>query len=311
MGLLGTIFAFIFGFIVALLVAIFGFFGFVLPGFFGGTTDFDQGLSDAEPAWTAYGVPISVDAAWLEMELEVNPDLVVVDVASLMDYEAGHIPGAVRIDPADIEIAGTEDAGWQADVELVLGQAGISPDSSVVIYDRNDLNATRVWWALTRLSHSSVGILDGGLAAWEDGAGSIELGSGDVPAIPQIYAGIVDESLVASTYDVEAALGDSTIVIIDARSAAEFAAGHIPGAINIPSSSLYAADGRLLDYDALFALFADAGAYPDQDVIVYCASGVAASNVVYALNVLGYWSVEIYAGSWPEWTSDPTRPVEE
>ncbi len=309
MGFLSTIFAFIVGFILALLVAIFGFFGLVVPGL---ESEIAESPSPAAESgeWTEYSVPILVDAAWLEIELASNPDLIVIDLASNADYQAGHIPGAVRIEPSSIDIAGTDEDGWAFDTESLLGEAGISNDSLVVVYDRNDLNATRLWWALTRLSHPDIAVLDGGLPAWEAAALPIELGASIEAPDPSTFFGFPKYSLVATTADVEAALDDSTTVIIDARSEAEYADGHVPGAINIPASTLYADDGTLLPYDDLLALFTTAGVFMDQDIIVYCASGVRASNVVFALNVLAYPSVQLYADSWPGWSSDPTRPVE-
>jgi len=74
-------------------------------------------------------------------------------------------------------------------------------------------------------------------------------------------------------------------------------AGHIPGARNVPSTSLLDGDGRFL---------------PDIDLDadgVYCGSGVTASVVIAALAANGV-DAALYPGSWSEWCSDPTHPVE-
>ena len=304
MAILGSILGFIIGVILTILIAIFGFFGFLWAGSTTVESEYESGV------WTEYAAPTVVDAAWLDLELDTNPDLVIVAIANPADYEAGHIPGAILIAPESIEIAGTEDPAWQDDIETILGGAGITPDSLVVVYDYGDMNAARFWWALTRLSHPAVSVLDGGMAAWESGDRTVELGVPLVDVATTVYYGVVDDSLVATTADVEAALTNPYVVIIDARPAAQYAAGHIPGAINIPAADNFGPDGALLPAEELYGLYDAAGVTPDKQVIVYCNSGVLSSNTALVLSSLGYWSVQIYAGSWSEWTSDPVRPVE-
>lgn len=86
-------------------------------------------------------------------------------------------------------------------------------------------------------------------------------------------------------------------------------AGHIPGAVNLPFSGNLAADGRFLPAAELRRRFVDAGIRPEQDVIVYCGSGVTATHDVLALQQAGYSSVRLFPGSWSQWSSDPSRPV--
>lgn len=85
-------------------------------------------------------------------------------------------------------------------------------------------------------------------------------------------------------------------------------AGHIPGAINVPSGSVLADDGTFLGNGALNALLSDHGIDHGGRVGVYCGSGVSAAVIVAALAVIGQ-DAELFPGSWSEWSSDPTRPV--
>ena len=82
--------------------------------------------------------------------------------------------------------------------------------------------------------------------------------------------------------------------VIDARSPAEFALDHIPGAINLPS--VLAADGTLRT---------DAAADVDG---VYCGSGVTAAVAVAALAAAGR-DVALFPGSWSQWSNEPGRAV--
>lgn len=302
MGFLLGILGFIAGLFLAVLLGILGFFGFVMPGSY---EEYDTGDD--------YGVPpieTIVEPEWLQVEINANPDLVIVALASEADFQAGHIDGAVRIDPGAIEPAGTDAVDWQFNLEELLGESGISPDSTVIIYDHGDETAARLWWAMTRLSHPSVAVLNGGITAWQDAGFEIVEDAIVPPRVSTIYFGFPDDTLVATTEEVEAAIDDPFTVIIDARSASEYAAGHIPGAINIPAASNFDADGRFLTPEALMDLYADAGVTTDLNVIVYCQTGLRSTNTALALQSLGFWWVQIYTGSWDEWSSDPALPVE-
>ena len=77
-------------------------------------------------------------------------------------------------------------------------------------------------------------------------------------------------------------------VIIDARTEAEFAEGHIAGAILIPEYEIAArAEGELPDKDAL--------------ILVYCRSGRRSKIASETLVALGYTNVKEFGGiiDWP------------
>ena len=114
-----------------------------------------------------------------------------------------------------------------------------------------------------------------------------------------------------------AGLAAGSGVLLDARAPERFrrqhqpidpVAGHIPGAVNLPGSSLMDASGRLLDRDALRDRLATAGVREGAEVGAYCGSGVSAAHEVLALALAGY-PAALYVGSWSEWIRDPERPV--
>ena len=108
-------------------------------------------------------------------------------------------------------------------------------------------------------------------------------------------------------------------VLVDARAAERYrgetepvdpVAGHIPGAVNVPTSTNLGADGRFRSADQLRALYEAAGVPLDgTEVAVYCGSGVTAVHDLIALELLGVHAT-LYPGSWSEWVTDPERPVE-
>ncbi|ETB47393.1 thiosulfate sulfurtransferase, partial [Mycobacterium avium 11-0986] len=86
-------------------------------------------------------------------------------------------------------------------------------------------------------------------------------------------------------------------------------AGHIPGAENLPSGDVLAADGTFLDDDALARVFAEHRIERHGAVAAYCGSGVTATVTIAALAAVGR-TAALYPGSWSEWCADPARPVE-
>jgi thiosulfate/3-mercaptopyruvate sulfurtransferase len=87
-------------------------------------------------------------------------------------------------------------------------------------------------------------------------------------------------------------------------------AGHIPGAVNLPTGSNLTTDGQFLPVTQLRARFAAAlNERPATTVIHSCGSGVTACHNLLAMEAAGLNGSRLYAGSWSEWIRDPGRPV--
>ncbi|MET9436751.1 sulfurtransferase [Streptomyces sp. NPDC006551] len=234
----------------------------------------------------------------------------------LPEYEAGHIPGAVYVD-LDTELAGPPGAGGRHPLPDVtafgatMRRAGVSADTPVVVYDGGlGWGAARAWWLLRWTGHTDVRVLDGGLAAWT-GELSKEIPRpepGDFTPVPGSH-GLLDA-------DGAAALA-RTGLLLDARAAERYrgdvepidrVGGHIPGAVSAPTTENVDEAGRFLPAEALAARFSALGAADGTDVAVYCGSGVSGAHEVLALEIAGV-PAALYAGSWSEWSADPTRPV--
>ena len=86
------------------------------------------------------------------------------------------------------------------------------------------------------------------------------------------------------------------------------AAGHIPGARNLPFAALYREDGTFKPVEEIRRLFADAGIDPAKPFIATCGSGVTANSLIFAAHLLGHDSGRLYDGSWSEWGADPATP---
>ncbi|MFD7962883.1 sulfurtransferase [Streptomyces zaomyceticus] len=231
-------------------------------------------------------------------------------------YEAGHLPGAVYVD-LDTELAGPPGGGGRhplPDPEAfgaAMRRAGVSADTPVVVYDGGlGWAAARAWWLLRWAGHQDVRVLDGGLTAWPgeltEKAPTPE--PGDFRPEPGAL-GLLDA-------DAAAAFARSGL-LLDARAAERYrgdvepidrVGGHIPGAVSAPTTENVDAEGRFLAADTLRDRFAGLGAAGGTPVAVYCGSGVSGAHEVLALEIAGV-PAALYAGSWSEWSSDPTRPV--
>jgi thiosulfate/3-mercaptopyruvate sulfurtransferase len=301
--------------LLVLLIALFGFFSATT------VTSVETNADEAPPAVTFIASPtpgyanpdLLADPAWLTDHL-TDETVKVIALTPQPDFEQGHIPGAAQINWTDLGLADTSDpsiARWQEDVEQKLTAMGITPDDTVVIYDGGTLFAPRLWWILRQLGHKDARVLNGGLPAWADAGGELEKGPSTAQAAAEPYQGTPDTSAIATLDEVQAALDDPNVVLIDARTQEEYNEGHIPGAVVIPFTDNAVADDPKVwkSAEELQALYAAAGATPDKQVISYCTSGVRSANTYFTLALLDYDQIAVYTGSWEEWSSHPELPV--
>ena len=196
-----------------------------------------------------------------------------------------------------------------------LGMWGIEPGTQVVAYDQGPgAFASRAWWLLRHFGHEAVAVLDGGLAAWS--AEQFPLATdeprrhADTYPVLESLSGSVDAAWVAEN------LGTG-VSLVDARADERFrglvepldpVAGHIPGAMNRPWQNNLSPGGGFKTGPELRSDFDAFG--PAENQVHYCGSGVTAAHNVLAMHVAGLSAARLYPGSWSEWVTDPTRPVE-
>jgi rhodanese-related sulfurtransferase len=96
-----------------------------------------------------------------------------------------------------------------------------------------------------------------------------------------------------------------TIPLTDVREPAEYAAGYIPTAINIPVGS--APDALFMPAHEFEDKFGFEKPTADQELVFYCKAGVRSSAAAGLAKQVGYKSVGEYRGSWLEWSKNGGR----
>jgi thiosulfate/3-mercaptopyruvate sulfurtransferase len=274
-----------------------------------------------------------VSPQWLAPRLH-EPGLRVVDCRFDLDdpahgarvFAAERIPGACF---ADLEAqlsapvlpgrTGRHPLPEPAALEALLGGLGIGPDTRVVAYDAFGGGfAARLWWVLRWLGHEAVAVLDGGWPGWLAAGLPVERARACAPPAARFVARPLTDRLVTVTELMER-LDDPSLCLVDARSAPRFrgeqeprdpVAGSIPGARNafwqdnLDAAGHFEAPARLrARFEALL------GEHPADRAVFYCGSGVTGAHDLLAMTHAGLPLARLYAGSWSEWITDPSRPV--
>jgi thiosulfate/3-mercaptopyruvate sulfurtransferase len=269
-----------------------------------------------------------VPVKWLLARL-YEPDIVIVDCRFQLGnsnsgreaYEESHIPGAVYLDlEKDLSSPVSEHGGRHplpdiAELTARLSQVGISNESRVVAYDdQGGAMASRLWWLLKYLGHEAVYVLEEGFGAWKK-AGLITTADQKV-LIPARFLATVKHNMLAEVDDVRESLGKAGVTLVDSREAPRYrgeaepidrVAGHIPGARNFFWAEGRRPDGTWKSADEHRERFA--GLEQDDEIIVYCGSGVTATPNVLALEEAGFTRVKLYAGSWSDWITYSSNPI--
>ena len=266
----------------------------------------------ADPLWVIVDCRFKLDdVAWGERE-----------------WKAGHIPGAAYAH-LDRDLSGpkTGTSGRHplpdaAVLARTFGRFGITSGRQVVAYDQDSgMFASRLWWLLRWLGHETVAVLDGGFAKWvaERRPISVAAEPRDVHSRVEFHAA-PRRDMTIDIDDVSAHAREADWRLLDARAPERYrgeiepidpVAGHIPGATSYFFQRNIDERGTFRTPEDLRARFAPYinGIVPEH-IVCYCGSGVQASHNLLALEHAGVSGAKLYPGSWSQWVSDRSRPVE-
>ena len=233
------------------------------------------------------------------------------------EYLAAHVPGAVFLDIdalSDHSDPAPHMLPSAAEFGSAMAALGVGQDDRIVVYDNSPLRtAARGWFMLRHFGASRVALLDGGFQKWTAEGRQTE--PGEAQTEPTTFTAeprtvIVRKDDILTGFDAP---------LLDARGRPRFegsesdprpgvAAGHIPGARNLPFGELYNEDGTFKSPNELRSLFEQAGVDPARPFVASCGSGVTANSLIFAAHLLGNDQARLYDGSWGEWGSDPATP---
>jgi len=273
-----------------------------------------------------------ISTAALALNLN-DPAFAIVDCRAKLDdlewgareHAAAHIPGAVHADLTnDLSgpKSGTNGRHPMPDAQALaqtFSRLGIASGVQVVAYDQdNGMFASRLWWLLRWLGHDAVAVLDGGFKKWKAEERPTE--SGETRRAPRAFTGSPRPGMAVDVEAVASHLGAGGPRLVDARAPERYrgdsepidkVGGHIPGAKNHFYQWNLDEQGLFRTPEELRAkISATVGDVPTDQVVCYCGSGVTACHNLLAFEHAGITGAKLYAGSWSEWSSDPTRPVE-
>ncbi|MDD5170057.1 MAG: rhodanese-like domain-containing protein [Syntrophales bacterium] len=265
-----------------------------------------------------------VSADWLEANLD-HPHLVILDVRRVEQYLEGHIPkalsafyGAWAFKKADLYTEVPD----KDDLDDLIGSMGISFDSFVVVVGKTDTpresyQCARVACTLQYAGIMNVTLLNGGMNQWVKSKKPLTTTVVRVRERP--FTGNYRKDKFADREYIRKRPGD--ILLLDVREPDYFTGkkkqdciakpGHIPGAVNLPTSCAFNEDGTFKGKEAL-TVIAERAAGKDRtrEIVTYCDTGQCCPTWAYLMReMLGYTNVRIYDGSMQEWMMDPKARV--
>ncbi|MFT5448063.1 MAG: thiosulfate/3-mercaptopyruvate sulfurtransferase [Gammaproteobacteria bacterium] len=250
-------------------------------------------------------------------------EVTLIDLRPAEDFALGHIEGARSLDIYGISLNDSAAEPLEAFLcifHTLFGARGVSRERPVVIYDHESgERAARAVWMLAVLDHPNVKLLDGGSQAWKaSGRPLVQIGAVSAPVAPEKapptpppFAGGRRLEYLASRFDVDRAIDDDSVVIVDVRRQSEHdgtekrarRVGTIPGAVHVFWRDHLDENGALRPAETVRALYESKGVTPDKTVIALCQGGYRSASTFLALTALGYPQVRNYIGSWAEWGS--------
>jgi thiosulfate/3-mercaptopyruvate sulfurtransferase len=273
-----------------------------------------------------------ISPEWLYLHKR-DPNLVIVDCPMAEgSYNRAHIPGALQL-PVHPYIKAKDSAGnitlhLQSPEEFkgLMAESGVGPKTSIVLYDeRGSILATRLWWVLRYYGHENAKVLNGGWQGWVSSGFPVSFETSKALGGVETFSPSSNPDRLATLEQIKGHYEPKDWRILDVRSDAEYVgkddhgnkrAGHIPGAIHLEwnrfleNSNDAEAIRRFRSAEEIQKLLENCRIDKNQTIVTLCQSGIRASLVAFALELVGYPVTKLYDGSMAEWANLDDTPLE-
>ncbi|MGM0378809.1 MAG: sulfurtransferase [Bacillota bacterium] len=233
---------------------------------------------------------------------------IVIDARGDEAYNKGHLKNAISMHPSELTVSDPVKAtiAPKEQVEKVLSNKGITPDTNIYIYDdKGGVYASRIWWTLKVYGHENVKVINNGSKALEKlglemSAKAPEIQKSDYKVSEVNKDMIATKDMVKEVIDSE----NEDEFILDVRSLPEYEEGFIPQSIFHPHTKNYYSDNTFKSARDTYLFYKDLGIEKDDLVIPYCKSSYRATVTALVLKEAGYENVKVYDGAWLEWSQE-------
>lgn len=256
-----------------------------------------------------------VTTEWLAAHLN-DPNVVVLQVGSKSDYDAGHIPGArllLGADFIDQQSPLQTELPPPEQLKHAFEKLGVSDNTRIIIYTPAWYPAAaRAYFTLDYIGHGNhTALLDGSIQRWR--AENRPL-SKEVPAVTKGNLTLRVHPEVRAMLDTVKKVSESApanAVLVDSRPEKRYKDGHIAGAAFLFWEDTVAngsKDPTLLPPAKLKEILASRGIKPGQKLVTYCEVGLQASHTYFIAKYLGY-DAAMFDGSIHQWSHVEMLPL--
>ena len=274
---------------------------------------------------------ISINTEWLNNNLG-KKNLILIDSSWYLpsekrnayeEYLYEHIPGALFIDIDNLSDNKSNFPHMLPDInkfEIYTNNCGINNNSIIVIYDSSGIfSSPRTWWMFKYFNFSKVYILDGGLKKWKKEK-RILTNKFTKPRIGN-FKPFENKELLSNKENILKNMRSNNTLIIDARSKNRFLGiekeprkglrkGRIPFSKNLHWKDIINNDGTIKNNKILKDIIKKLKINKEKNLISTCGSGITACILNIALAKMNYKNISVYDGSWSEWGSDKSLPIQ-
>ncbi|SMC81321.1 sulfurtransferase [Polynucleobacter kasalickyi] len=280
----------------------------------------------------AQGLDTIIDAQ--QMQKAIERGAIIWDVRDEKSYLEGHIPGAMNLGDAGVVLRdmNKEDYLPTEQIKKIFDAAGLDIHREVMVYGtRGNPYSYFALHTINYFGGNQAKIYHDGIDGWK--TAGLPTTKERTKLAPVSVALVEQTQLMVSNEEMLNLYNKGNLQIVDARTPDEYAGkdvrairgGHIPNAINIPfeenwqdpttaiklSKKQVAENSGMslkntLDLKKLYAKLD-----PNKETVVYCQSGVRASETTTILKNLGFKNVKVYDSSWLGWGNNLNAPAEQ